>query len=166
MSAAVVIEQKSGTDYENVTVAKSEFYYISVDNCLADYADYKVQILSSGTNYSYEVWLRFRCDVAPGASCSNFKIWTIGSLASGLGITVNSDAVTTYDTPSSSLSTQGTRASILTYTALNKLSIGGTLVNIGDKSNFMVFQLSVADTADLSSGGSDELDILYQYDES
>jgi hypothetical protein len=166
MSTAVVsVEQKSGTDYENVTVAKSEFYFVSVDSCLADFEDYKVQILDSGINYSFEIWLRFRCDTAPAATCSGFKIWTAGSLPSGIDITINTDLVDAYTTPVSTISTSGTRDSILNHTSASKVNVFGTLVNIGDKSGFIVLQLAVDDIAEIESLGEDELIIVYSYDE-
>jgi hypothetical protein len=165
MPGVISVEQRSGQDYGATEVAKSEFYFLSIDSNVESYEDYPVQILESGLNYSFEVFLRFRVDEAPNSKCSNFKIWTTGSLSTGLDITINSDAVIVYAEPTDGESSQGTRVSLLNYTEENKLDIGGELVNIGDKSNFMVFQLEIDDTADLNIAGYEELEIFYQYDE-
>ena len=164
MAASIVLEQKSGIPYGAVIAAKTVFYFVSVDDCLADYEDYGVQIIEDTTNYSYEVWIVFRCDLAPTTKCDNFKLWTVASLPTGNNITVNSSAVTVYITPTDDLSVQGTRADLIDYNAGNKLSIGGALSEIGDKSNFMVFQLEVTDIAGV--GDSGDFQMIYSYDES
>jgi hypothetical protein len=100
--------------------------------------------------------------VAPATLCNNFKLWTTGSLPTGTDITINSTEVNTYVKPVATESVQGTRASILDYNAGNKLDIAGELVNIGDKTSFIVPQLELQDNATL---GESTLEVFYSYDE-
>lgn len=162
MAAIIVIAQKSGQPYTATEVAKPEFYFLSIDDNIADSIDYPIEISPTKTVYSYEVWLRFRCDVAPDNQVDNFKIWTTGTLPSGQRITINSTAVTEYQEPTDQKSTQGTRTSITDYTDSNKLSIGGTLTAVGDHSDFMVFQLEVDAGVDPAEY---DFTIFYSYDE-
>ena len=162
MSAIISTVQKSGLGYSATEVAKSIFYFLPIDSNIEDSIDYPLEVPMAGTIYSYEVWLRFRCDVAPDSYCKNFKIWTLGSLSSGVDITVNSDDVTTYLAPVNSLSVQGTRKNLLDYTESNKLSITGELNNIGDTTDWMVLQMSMDSTAE---GQAKNLMIFYEYTE-
>jgi len=116
-------------------------------------------------NYSYECWLRFKVGaVAPANQCTNFKIWSSGvAVGTGLTITINTSAVTTYVTPVVTESVVGTRVDFVTKNSVSKVSVAGTLVNIGDKTDFSVFQLAVANTA---GPGNVSYTVNYSYDES
>lgn len=122
-----------------------------------------VVVPMAGTNYSYECWLRFKCTVAPATQVTNFKIWSDGAaVATGVVITVNTDAVTTFATPVVTDSTQGTRDDFANHGSGAKINVAGTLVNVGDKSDFSVFQLEVGTTA---SPGNISETVTFQYDE-
>lgn len=117
----------------------------------------------SGTEYSYECWVRFELDVEPDTQVTNFQFWSDGtSVGTGLVITVNTDAVSAYDTPIDTVSDEGTRASFATRDSGSKISLAGTLATTGDQTDFMVFQLEVADTA---SAGAVTYTTNFSYDE-
>ena len=162
MSAIISTVQKSGMGYSATEVAKAVFYFLPIDSNIEDCLDYPLDVPSAGTIYSYEVWVRFRCDVAPSLYCKNFKIWTSGSLPAGQRITINSSDVFDYIPPVNSKSIQGTRADLLNYTSSNKLPIAGELNKVGDETAFMVFQLEL--DADAGTGLND-LTIFYEYEE-
>jgi len=162
MSATVVVCQRSGIGYSAADVAKALFYFLPIDSNIAEPADNPMETPASGTVYSYEVWIKFRVDVAPSTQCNDFKIWTAGSLDTGNNITVNNTDIDTYVAPVNSQSAIGTRADITDYTSANKLSITGTLVNINDITDYIVFQLELAST---SLAGSKSFTIYYSYEE-
>ena len=114
--------------------------------------------------YSYECWLRFKCTAAPANECSNFKIWSSGvAVGTGLTITVNTDAVAAYITAVATQSAVGTRGDFVDSDSGAKIAVAGSLVNIGDYSDFSVFQLEVANTA---GPGNMTYTVNYSYDES
>lgn len=163
MASVISVIQKSGIGYSATNVGKAEFYFLSIDSNVEEPIDYPITIPDAGTVYSYEIWLRFRCDVAPSSYCNNFKIWVTGALGTGQNITVNTDNIVTYVSPVNSESSQGTRGDLIDYNAGNKLSVAGTLNDIADKSNFMVMQLEVQSSA--SNGSISDWVVNYQYDE-
>jgi len=123
-----------------------------------------VSVPPSGTAYSYECWLRFKCTVAPDNECTNFKFWSSGSaVGTGLVITANSDAVDTFVTPVVTVSAAGTRVDFSTKDSYDKIDVVGSLVSGGDKSDFMIFQLEVGMTA---TPGNKSYTVYYQFDES
>ena len=83
-------------------------------------------------------------------------------MPTGFNITLNSDSITVYVAPVNTISTQGIRANFSDYTSGSKLSIGGTLTDVGDYSDYMVFQLSTISTG---TGGSKSETLYYSFDE-
>ena len=161
--ATIVVLKTYGSSGSPTEVTVTQPGLLSTDNN-ASPSSSPVVAPSVGTNYSYECWLRFKCTVAPDNSVTNFKIWSSGvAFGTGLTIKVNSDAVTSYVTPVNTVSTQGTRVDFSTRDSSSKITVGGTLTAIGDKSNFMVFQEEVISTA---TPGNKSYTMNYQYDES
>ena len=163
MAAVISVCQQSGIGYSSTVVAKNEFYFLPIDSNTETPDDWPLQIPDTGTNYSYEVWLFFRCDVAPSQYCKNFKIWCDGNVPTGMKITINSNAILTYNTPINTESITGNRVDLSNYTESNKLSVSGELNNIGDKTSYVVFQLEITSAAE--QGTYEDFTIFYQYDE-
>lgn len=164
MAATIVVIKTHGAVGYETESQDTEFGLKTVDDHTTTPADAPVSIPDVGTNYSYECWMRFKCTTAPSNQCANFKIWSSGSaVGTGVVITVNSDAVNTYDTPVITDSAKGTRVDFATKGSGSKVSIAGTLVNIGDKSDFSVFQLEVGSTA--APGNIADQTVYYSYDE-
>ncbi len=164
MAATVDIIKTYGTTGAPTEVTNTTPGLLSTNDNSAT-ADSPVTIPGVGTNYSYECWMRFKIGAtAPDNQCTNFKIWSSGSaVGTGLVITVNTDAVTSFVTPVNTQSAQGTRASFATKDSSSKVAVGGTLVSTGDKSDFSVFQLEVGTTA---GPGDVTYTVNYSYDES
>ncbi|MFX0084300.1 MAG: hypothetical protein ACFFAU_01400 [Candidatus Hodarchaeota archaeon] len=169
MSATIVVIKTTGAaGYETETEVSSlpggKVNLKSVDDPTTAASSAPITIPTSGTEYSYESWIRFKCTVGPDNQCTNFQIWDDAvALDTGVDITVNTDAVNTYATPVVTQSTKGTRASISDHGSGSKISISGTLTGVGDKTDFSVFQLEVISTA--SPGNMTEKTINYSYDE-
>ena len=166
MAALISVVQNSGASYASYAqeVAKNISYFVTVDNGLASKTAYPLSIPPSGKNYSYEVWIRLRCDLAPNDRCENFKAWYVSGLpANGYNITVNSDVVNTYSQPVDTPSDTGTRVDFTTKNSeVNSIALDGTLENIGDYTSWLCFQLEVESDADT---GLFEISYLIEFDE-
>jgi len=137
----------------------------STDDSTQTASESPLLILASGSNYSYESWIRFKMTVLDGA-CSNFQIWSPGdTLQSGnFKITVNTTAVVdgSYAAPVDTQSAKGTRADFKDRDSASKIAIAGTLSAVGQSTDFAVFQGVVFDTA---IPGSIQDTCFYSYDE-
>lgn len=165
MAATIVIAQNYGESYGGYSgeVAKNTFYLIDEDSGILSKETNPLRRPDTGTTYSFEIWLRARCDVAPTTQCFNFKVWYDSGLPSGYTLTANSDEVSSYSAPVDVISTQGTRVDFTTKVSeLNSIPLSGTLVNIGDYTSWIVFQLELSPTAVL---GDQTVDFILQYDE-
>ena len=166
MSSTISIVQNTGEDYSGATqeVAKNIFYFLTEADATADKATYPLQIPDAGTVYSYEVYLRCRCDLAPAVRCDNFKAWyNSGMPVAGFVITVNSDIVNVYAAPVDMLSAKGTRVDFTTKNAVgNSIALDGTLENVLDYTSYLCCQLEVDSTAET---GNSEVNFSIQFDE-
>jgi hypothetical protein len=166
MAATLVVVQNYGEVYAGVgsEVAKNIFYLVPVDDGTASATSNPLRLPESGTVYSYEAYLRIRCDVAPDSRCFNFKVWyNSGTIPSGQRLTVNSDAVSTYTSPINAQSSVGTRVNFTTKNSEgNSIALTGELVDVGDYTSFLVFQVEVDHDATLDDP---EVDFIVQWDE-
>ena len=145
-------------------VAKNISYFLEIDSATASKTSYPIDIPAAGTKYSYEKWIRCRCDLAPTTQFSNFKAWYDSGLpVSGYTITVNSDTIDTYAAPSNLQSSQGIRVDFTTKNSeVDSIALDGTLTDVGQYTSWLVFQLEIESTAEL---GSQSVDYIIQYDE-
>ncbi len=166
MSAVIVLAQDYGSSYAGYSqeVAKNVFYLVTVDDGSVSKTSYPIRIPAAGTAYSYELYLRARCDLAPATKCFNFLVWYLsGTIPSGQGITVNSDAVSEYTAPVNSPSVKGTRVDFTTKNSeVNSIALSGELTGITQYTSYLVFQLSVTSAAEASES---EISFIVQYDE-
>jgi hypothetical protein len=166
MAAVISVVQNAGQSYASYAqeVAKNISYLLPIDSATANKTANPLHLPSDGTLYSYEVYIRCRCDLAPVVFCNNFKAWYDSGLpASNQILTVNNDEVATYEAPVNIQSTRGTRAEFSDYDSdLNAIDLTGELVNVGDYTSWLVFQLEVSSEADT---GSFAIEYTIQYDE-
>jgi len=165
MASVISVIQNSGQSYGGSAkeVAKNVSYLISADDAAAGKVANPLVIPNSGINYSYEVWIRCRCDLAPFTLVQNFKVWYVSGVPSGFTLTVNSDIVDTYQAPVNLLSSQGTRVDFTTKNSEgDSIALDGTLIDVGDYTSWLVFQLQVSSTA---APGLGAVDYIIQYDE-
>jgi hypothetical protein len=134
--------------------------FISADNATNSLANRQANPVQAGAN-SFEKWMKFRCDVAPTTQCTSFKVWGPGTSATGL--TVMAGTTATGVTPTASASSVATTdLSTLTSSGAS-LAITGTLVNVGDLTNYVVLQMQTAGT--IAPGAIPQQTINYQYTE-
>lgn len=166
MAAVISVVQNAGQSYAGYAqeVAKNISYLLPVDSATANKTAYPMTVPDSGTRYSYEVWIRLRCDLAPSDRVENFLVWYVSGMpGSGYTLTVNSDVVNTYAAPTNFQSTKGTRVDFTTKNAEeNSIALNGMLQNVGEYTSWLVFQLEIVSTAPT---GSYEVDYIIQYDE-
>jgi hypothetical protein len=100
---------------------------------------------STGTNYSFEKWLRINISVAPTTNVSNLNV--LNSAASAPGVTESYGFTATYATP------VGTNSSVATTTlAVSEISWSnaGTKTTTGAWGDLLVLQLDLSTSV---SGG-------------
>jgi hypothetical protein len=166
MSSVISIVQNAGQSYAGAAqeVAKNISYLIQQDSATVNKTASPMTVPEAGTRYSYEVWIRLRCDLAPNVRVDSIKAWyDSGMPASGYNLTVNSDVINSYQAPVNIQSTRGTRVEFDTKNSEgNSISLDGTLTDVGDYSSWLVFQLEVLSTAET---GNFEIEYTIQYDE-
>jgi len=162
MSATVVFQQSYGQTPS--VVSKTSFNFIPADDGTASVSSAPMRIPTSGTAYSYELWLQGKLSVAPASSVFNFKVWIDATdKPDGIDITANSTEVSSYTTPVNTESSQGTRVSLFNYQSYDSsLSLPGTLISVNDVTSFLILQLSIDYTAFPTSLS---IPICYAYDE-
>lgn len=167
MPATIVVVQNWGWASASYygEVAKNISNMMPIDDGLASKSEYPLRIPNTGTNYSYETWIRCRCDAAPDIVVNNFKVWYgSGMPTPGYTMTVNSTPVNTYTQPVNTVSTRGTRVDFTDYASEeNSIALDGDLTEVGDYTSWLVFQVEIINTAQL---GEFSVDYLIEYDES
>ena len=166
MSAVISVVQNAGVEYAGFSqeVAKNKSYLLPIDDATASATANPIRVSDIGNVYSFECYIRCRCDLAPNAQCSNFKVWyDSGMPTPNYEVTVNSDAITTYAQPVNTVSARGTRVSFVDYTSEeDSIALGGTLININDYTDWLVFQLHISAGAE---PGTSTIEYYIQYDE-
>ena len=122
-----------------------------------------ITIPAGASVYSYEKWLRFKDTVAPANQCTNFKYWGPNSIP-GTGMILKAGTVDTGATPVATASSVATTQQDTNYyDTSHQLSIPGTLTSQNQETDYLVLQLTVANTA--SPGDIAQQTHNYSYDE-
>lgn len=168
MAASLSVRVQTGASAGVQSAAVSGIDFISADNAtntLANRAANPISIPGSGSNYSYEKYLKLAVDVAPANAVTNFKIWSAqgGVGGGGTGLTINAaGAVASY--------AQGVNTASAIATAALPTSQGSAVVwdsssysTLGNVTKYAVLQLKVDSTA--SAGNITQAVLSYSYDE-
>jgi hypothetical protein len=164
MPATVELRCFTGTNAATESGAITGIDFISADNAtnsLANRTANPITIPDSGTNYSFEKWLKLRITVAPANSISNIKFWTDGSFAAGTGVKYGTTA--TGATPVQTASVVAINDATAATSAAKATWDSGTYSAIGLISNYLVLQLNVSSTA--TQGNWPQETFYYSYDE-
>jgi hypothetical protein len=162
MVATVLIEEKNGAGGTLTDKTSGTVRFKNADNATVDNNNPMV-IPGSGTDYSFEKWLRLNVTVAPSTQLSNFKFYMDGSSGFGTGVGLWAKAVTSYTTPAEATSTSG-YADAFSYTSGSPLSLGaGPFTGTGEKGDHAVLMLAVASTA--TQGALSAETATFSYDE-
>lgn len=161
MPATIVLLACTGTN----AATETEVTGITMranDSAVNDTAN-PIVIPSASLNRSYEKWLRWKCTGAPSNQVTNFKYWGPGSVPATGTILYDGTTASGATPVASDSATAVTQQDTNHYSSGTALTVGGTLININDKSNFLVLQLDVASTA--SPGSISQQTHNYSYDE-
>jgi hypothetical protein len=155
-----------GASPGSVTDGVTGFDLITGDNATytsANRVAFPIRVPSSGTNYSYEKYVRLRAKNAPSAQLYNFKVWGPAAVPE-TGVTMYWKAVAAYATPTTPTSTAGYTRQDTNYTSSGSaLTISGTLTASGEYSDYLVMMYTCGSTA--TQGTVTQININYSYDE-
>jgi hypothetical protein len=149
MAATVQIIEKNGAGGTPTDKTSDTIRFKNADNATVDTSNPLVKP-SSGTEYSFEKWLRFNVSGGSYTEITNVKAYSDGSSGLGTGIGCYAKAVATYATPAEATSTAG-YTNFFTYTSGSALTLGaGPYTSTGEKADHLVMIMTVDNTA---SGG-------------
>jgi len=134
----------------------------NADNATVDNNNPMV-IPPSGSDFSFEKWLRLNVTVAPSVQLSNLKFYTDGTSGQGTGVKLWAKAVASYATPAEATGTSG-YTDAFTYNSGAALSLGaGPFTSTGEKGDHAVLMQEVLSTA--TQGVTPSETITFSYDE-
>lgn len=149
MAATVQIIEKNGAGGTPTDKTSGTVRFKNADNATVDTSNPMVKPIS-GTDYSFEKWLRLNVTGGTYTEISNIVAYSDGGNGLGTGVTAYAKAVASYATPAEATGTAG-YTSLFTYTSGSPLALGtGPYTSTGEKGDHLVAMLAVDDTA---SGG-------------
>lgn len=146
MAATVQIIEKNGAGGTATDKTSGTIRFKNADNATVDTSNPMVKP-TSGTDYSFEKWLRMNVTGGSYTSISNIKAYSDGANGLGTGVGLFAKAVASYATPAEGTSTTG-YANFFTYNAGSALSLGaGPFSGTGEKGDHCVMLMTVDSTA-------------------
>lgn len=149
MAATVQIIEKNGAGGTPTDKTSGQIRFKNADNATVDTSNPMVKP-GSGTDYSFEKWLRLNVTGGTYTEITNIKAYMDGASGLGTGVTLYAKAVASYATPAEATGTAG-YTDAFTYTSGAPLSLGaGPYTSTGEKGDHLVMMLAVGTSA---SGG-------------
>lgn len=149
MAATVQLVEKNTAGGTRTDKTAGTIRFKTADNSTVDLNNPIVKP-PSGTNYSFEKWLRMNVSGGSYSQITNVKWYSDGANGLGTGVGLWAKAVTTFATPALGTATTG-YADFFSYTSGAPLSLGaGPYTSTGEKGDHAVMLMTVASTA---SGG-------------
>jgi hypothetical protein len=149
VAATVQIIEKNGAGGTPTDKTSGTIRFKNADNSTVDLVNPMVKP-TSGTDFSYEKWLRMNVTGGTYSQITNVRAYSDGGNGLGTGVGLFAKAVASFVTPAEATSTSG-YTDFFTYTSGSSLSLGaGPFTSTGEKGDHCVMILTVADTA---SGG-------------
>lgn len=162
MVATVQIVEKNGAGGTATDKTSGTIRFKNADNATVDNNNPMV-IPPSGSDFSFEKWLRLNVTVAPSVQISNLKFYSDGANGLGTGVLLWAKAVASYATPAEPTGTSG-YTNAFSYTSGSSLSLGaGTFTGTGEKGDHAVCMMEVQNTA--TQGQTPSETITFSYDE-
>lgn len=162
MAAVVKIYEKNGAGETPTDKTSGTVRFKNADNATVDTSNPMV-IPPSGTDYSFEKWLRFNVDSGTYTEITNVEMYSDGSNGLGTGVAAYAKTVAAYATPAEATATTG-YTDVFTYTSGSPLTVGaGPYTSTGDKGNYVVMILTVDNTA--TAGVTSSETITWAWDE-
>lgn len=149
MAATVQLIEKNGAGGTATDKTSGNIRFKNADDATVDLNNPMVKP-TSGTDYSFEKWLRLSVTGGTYSQITNIHAYSDGSNGMGTGVALWAKAVETYATPAEATGTSG-YTSFFSYTSDSPLSLGaGPYTSTGEKGDHLVMMCAVSDTA---SGG-------------
>lgn len=149
MAATVTIVEKNGAGATATDKTSGTVRFKNADDATVNTANPMV-VPPSGTDYSFEKWLRLKVTGGTYTDISNIRAYMDGATGFGTGIGLYAKAVTAYATPAEATATTG-YADAFGYTSGSPLDLAGDgSTGTGEKGDHLVMMMTVASTA---SGG-------------
>lgn len=146
MAATVQILEKNGAGPTTTDKTGGNVRMKKADNSTVDLVNPLVKP-PSGSDWSFEKWLRLNVTGGSYSQMSNLKAYFDGSSGLGTGVNLWAKAVSTYATPTQGASSSG-YANAFTYTSGAPLSLGaGPYTSTGEKGDHLVLLAEVQSTA-------------------
>jgi hypothetical protein len=149
MVATVTIVEKNGAGATATDKTSGTIRFKNADDATVNTANPMV-VPPSGTDFSFEKWLRLKVTGGTYTDISNIRAYMDGANGFGTGIGLYAKAVTAYATPAEATATTG-YTDAFSYTSGSPLDLGGDgSTGTGEKGDHLVMMMTVASTA---SGG-------------
>jgi hypothetical protein len=160
MVATVQIIEKNGAGGTGTDKTSGTIRFKNADDATVDLNDPMV-VPGSGTDYSYEKWLRLNVTGGSYSQITNIEAYSDGANGLGTGVGLYAKAVTSYATPAEATTTSG-YTDFFSYTSGSPLSLGaGPFTSTGEKGDHLVMIATVADTASGGLTASETLTIAW-----
>ena len=146
MAATVQIGEKNGAGGTFTDKTSSTIRFKNADDATVDLNNPMVKP-PSGSDWSFEKWLRFKVTGGTYSQITNVKAYSDGSSGFGTGISLYAKAVTAFATPAEGTSAAG-YSSFFGYTSGSALTLGaGPFTSTGEKADHLVMLMEVASNA-------------------
>lgn len=162
MAASVQIVEKNGAGATATDKTSGTIRFKNADDATVDLNNPMVKP-PSGSDFSFEKWLRFKVASGSYSQITNIKAYTDGSSGLGTGVNLWAKAVSSYATPAEATATTG-YTDLFTYTSGSSLSLGaGPYTSTGEKGDHLVLMCEVQSTA--SGGLTSSETLTFAWDE-
>lgn len=149
MAATVQIVEKTGAGGTQTDKTSGTVRFKNADNATVDLNNPMVKP-PSGSDWSFEKWLRANVSGGTYSQITNLKAYTDGSSGLGTGVNLWAKAVSSFATPAEATASTG-YTNLFDYTSGSPLSLGsGPYTSTGEKGDHLVLVCEVQSTA---SGG-------------
>lgn len=146
MAATVQILEKNGAGPTTTDKTGGSVRMKKADNSTVDLVNPLVKP-PSGSDWSFEKWLRLNVTGGSYSQITNVKAYTDGSSGLGTGVNLWAKAVSSYATPAQGTASTG-YANAFTYTSGAALSLGaGPFTSTGEKGDHLVLLAEVTSAA-------------------
>lgn len=162
MVATVQIVEKNGAGGTATDKTSGTIRMKNADDANVD-TNNPMVIPGSGSDFSFEKWLRLKITAAPSVQLTNLKAYTDGTNSLGTGVNLWWKAVASYATPAEATATAG-YTNAFTYNSGAALSLGaGPYSGTGEIGSHLVSMLEVLNTA--TQGQTPSETVTFSYDE-
>lgn len=160
MAATVQIIEKNGAGGTGTDKTSGTIRFKNADDATVDLNDPMV-VPASGTDYSYEKWLRLNVTGGSYSQITDIVAYSDGANGLGTGVGLYAKAVSSYATPAEATATTG-YTDFFSYTSGSPLSLGaGPFTSTGEKGDHLVMIATVASTASGGLTASETLTIAW-----